>query len=74
MPSEIPPITFGSFYHIYNRGNNRENIFVQERNYAYFMDLWWKHTFPDVRRPDRSPQKTCVHGSVSAQEFCWAEF
>ena len=34
----------GTFYHIYNRGNNCENIFIQERNYAYFMDLWWKHT------------------------------
>lgn len=44
MPSEIPPITFGTFFHIYNRGNNRENIFIQERNYAYFMQLWWKHT------------------------------
>lgn len=44
MPSEIPPITFGTFYHIYNRGNNGENIFIEERNYAYFMQLWWKHT------------------------------
>lgn len=46
MPTEIPPITYGNFYHIYNRGNNRENIFVQQRNYAYFMDLWWKHISP----------------------------
>ncbi|MDP2755388.1 MAG: transposase, partial [Nitrospirota bacterium] len=46
MPTDIPPITYGTFYHIYNRGNNRENIFIQERNYAYFMDLWWKHISP----------------------------
>ncbi len=45
MPSDIPPITFGTFFHIYNRGNNGENIFIQERNYAYFMELWWRHTF-----------------------------
>ena len=45
MPSDIAPITFGTFFHIYNRGNNGENIFVQERNYAYFMELWWKHTY-----------------------------
>jgi hypothetical protein len=43
MPSNIPLLTFGNFYHIYNRGNNRENVFIQERNYAYFMELWWKH-------------------------------
>lgn len=46
MPTDITPVTFGTFFHIYNRGNNRENIFVQPRNYAYFMDLWWKHTSP----------------------------
>ena len=48
MPDNIPPLTFGNFYHIYNRGNNRENIFIQERNYEYFMILWWKHTFQIV--------------------------
>jgi len=46
MPTDIAPITHGNFYHLYNRGNNRENVFLQERNYAYFMELWWKHTSP----------------------------
>jgi hypothetical protein len=46
MPTDIPPLVHGNFYHIYNRGNNGENIFAQERNYAYFMDLWWKHISP----------------------------
>lgn len=45
MPTDIPTLTFGTFFHIYNRGNNGENIFIQERNYAYFMELWWKHTY-----------------------------
>lgn len=46
MPTDIPPLTYGNFYHIYNRGNNQENIFRQERNYAYFLELWWKHISP----------------------------
>jgi putative transposase len=46
MPTDIPALTNGNFYHIYNRGNNRENIFFHERNYAYFMELWWKHIRP----------------------------
>ena len=33
MPVDIAPLTYGTFYHTYNRGNNRENIIVQERNY-----------------------------------------
>ncbi|HHJ53694.1 MAG TPA: hypothetical protein ENJ89_10900 [Caldithrix abyssi] len=31
------PLISGNFYHIYNRGNNRENIFYQHRNYIYFL-------------------------------------
>ena len=46
MPSDFPPLIPGNFYHIYNRGNNHENIFLQERNHAYFLALWWKHTSP----------------------------
>lgn len=46
MPTAIPPLVPGNFYHIYNRGNNRENLFHQERNYAYFKQLWWKHISP----------------------------
>jgi len=34
----------GKFYHIYNRGNNKENLFKESRNYSYFHDLWMKHT------------------------------
>jgi hypothetical protein len=41
----LTPLKFGKFYHIYNRGNNQENIFIQPRNYTYFLELWWKHTF-----------------------------
>jgi putative transposase len=33
----------GEIYHVYNRGNNRENIFIEERNYFYFMQLYEKY-------------------------------
>ncbi len=45
MPSP-PPLLYGAYYHIYNRGTNRENIFVEERNYDYFMQLYAKHITP----------------------------
>jgi putative transposase len=45
MATNPIPLEFGKVYHLFNRGNNRENIFRQERNYSYFMELWWKHTF-----------------------------
>ena len=40
------PLEPGKFYHIYNRGNNGENIFIAERNYAYFLNLYAKHIEP----------------------------
>lgn len=36
----------GTFYHYYNRGNNRENIFREEANYLYFLRLLKKYVLP----------------------------
>ena len=36
----------GKYYHIFNRGINGTNIFLEERNYAYFLDLYVKHVQP----------------------------
>lgn len=40
------PLLYDTYYHIYNRGNNRENIFIQERNYEHFMNLYFKYIDP----------------------------
>src|SRR5690348_8809262 len=40
------PLQPGNFYHIYNRGNNKENIFKESANYIYFLQLWKKYIFP----------------------------
>ncbi|RYZ52463.1 MAG: transposase [Chitinophagaceae bacterium] len=36
----------GHYYHLYNRGNNREDIFPGPENYPYFLQLWLKHIHP----------------------------
>ena len=33
----------GKYYHIYNRGNNREDIFKNTENKNYFLRLYQKH-------------------------------
>jgi len=35
-----------SYYHIYNRGNNGETLFKEEKNYEYFLGLYKKHISP----------------------------
>jgi putative transposase len=41
-------IEYGIQYHIFSRGNNRENIFIEEGNYYRFMELYIKHVSPIV--------------------------
>lgn len=38
MTDYSQPLAEGGFYHLYNRGNNGENIFFQQRNYNYFLN------------------------------------
>jgi putative transposase len=40
------PLQPGHCYHIYNRGNNREDLFREERNYRYFLQLYARHVHP----------------------------
>jgi putative transposase len=45
MTSPVP-LQYDQAYHIYNRGNNREDIFIEERNYRYFLKLYAKYVEP----------------------------
>ncbi len=40
------PLLPGNFYHILNRGNNQENIFLTEANYRFFLKKWMKYILP----------------------------
>jgi putative transposase len=42
------PLFPGQVYHIYNRGNNREDIFREDRNYVFFLELYAKYVLPVV--------------------------
>lgn len=34
------PIEYGKYYHIYNRGNNYENIFINSEDYLHFLSIY----------------------------------
>ncbi len=40
--------TEGSFYHIYNRGNDKQTVFFQERNYHFFLQKVEKYIAPNA--------------------------
>lgn len=39
-------LEYGKHYHIYNRGNNRQDLFLERRNYEYFLSLYKKYIDP----------------------------
>ena len=41
-------LQFDQIYHIYNRGNNRENLFLNKGNYLYFLKLFSQYIAPVV--------------------------
>ena len=45
---QIQPLTYGKYYHIYNRGINGCNLFERKDNYEYFLNLYDKHVSPAV--------------------------
>jgi putative transposase len=50
MPSinTITPLLGGSYYHIFNRGVNRNKLFFNDSNYIYFLKLMSKFLCPYV--------------------------
>jgi putative transposase len=42
----IEPLESGNYYHIYNRGNNSETVFKENRNYEHFLNLYNTHIEP----------------------------
>ena len=38
---QLQSLTEGSYFHLYNRGINGENIFREQRNYVYFLNQYF---------------------------------
>lgn len=36
----------GKFYHVFTRGNNKETIFKESKNYPYFLSRWKQYITP----------------------------
>ena len=39
----------GNYYHLYNHANGTENLFIEERNYGFFLQLMAKHILSTSR-------------------------
>lgn len=61
--------TFGEngYFHVFNRGNNRQNIFLDEADYKFFILKMRQNLFPDesLKRMEPLPEK-----SFSLLSYC----
>jgi hypothetical protein len=42
------PLERGQYYHLYDRGIDGQNVFIDDENYAYFLKLYAHHLYPVV--------------------------
>lgn len=48
MPGRSIPLITGEIYHIFNRGNNKQNIFLQPRDYKRFTQTFHYYQFSKI--------------------------
>ncbi len=46
MKTNIKPLSPNTFYHVYNRGNNGEVLFKEDRNYLFFLQKYSQYIEP----------------------------
>jgi putative transposase len=62
------------YYHLYNRGNNRQAIFFQQENYLYFLRGIKKYICPAAKMVAYCLMPTHYHMLVRVQESKTSEF
>lgn len=45
MPGRATPLVNGEFYHVYNRGSNKQSIFLKSRDYQRFRQTFYYYQF-----------------------------
>lgn len=45
MPGRLVPLVNGEYYHVFNRGNDKRDIFLQPRDYKRFLQTFYYYQF-----------------------------
>lgn len=60
----------GQYYHVYNRGVNKENIFLDKQDYVYFLSLFKRHLSKEARKDRIGRQYLHLVNSVKLLSYC----
>lgn len=68
MPRDYKKWAEGEYYHIYNRGNAKENIFLVNQDYSFFIIRLQQNLFPKEEYTFRTPP--LPENSFSLISYC----
>jgi putative transposase len=60
----------GEFYHVYNRGNNYQDIFFERRNWIFFLDKLRLYLAGDPSRDCASARPKRIEPSAHVVAYC----
>src|SRR3990167_5879702 len=49
MPGRVTPLSTDEFYHIYNRGSEKRDVFTQQKDYKRFVKTFFYYQFLDPK-------------------------
>jgi REP element-mobilizing transposase RayT len=72
MPKRNRIKTYGveQYYHLYNRGVNKQNIFYEPEDFLYFLSLFKRHLSLDTVKDSSGRPFTQLDGQVELVTFC----
>lgn len=59
-----------SFYHIYNRGVNRRNIFLDDKDYVVFLSLLKRYLSARISKKESGVAYKTLHQDVELLAYC----
>ncbi len=59
----------GNYYHIYHHANGKENLFVEDRNYIFFMEKFLKYPFAFIKVHAYCLMPNHFHFLISVKDY-----
>lgn len=59
-----------TYYHIYARGANKQQIFLDEQDFVYFLSLIKRYLSPDISKSSRGASYTKLYNEINLVAFC----
>ena len=70
MPQRPIPLVAGEYYHLYNRGNNRQNIFFERENYLFFLRRVRKYLVGETQTSQTSEVSKTSEAYTTIIAYC----